>query len=122
MKNINVEKTLLCHLLACDVPKSAIRIVRAEHSDIVTVSVTGQYGTKVRDYSVFQLLNGKPYVVDEMVKIALWYHGTQGFSRPHWWHGKTRWQQSVLSWLILWWICCALGVGLGIAKHFGWYK
>jgi len=118
MTTINVEKTLLFHLLACNVPESAIRIVRAEHSDIVTVSVTGQYGTKVRDYSVFQLLNGKPYVVDEMVSIALWYHGTPQPSQPHWWHGKASWQQA----LILWWICFALAVGLAIAKYSGWYK
>ena len=45
MTTIDIEKTLLCHLLACDVPESAIRIVRAENSDIVTVSVTGQYMT-----------------------------------------------------------------------------
>ena len=118
MKPINVEKTLLFHLLACDVPESAIKIVRAEHSDIVTVSVTGQYGTKVRDYSVFQLLNGKPYVVDEMVSIALWYHGTPLPSKPHWWWSKTRFQRAV----ILWCVCGALAVGLSVAEYLGWYE
>lgn len=122
MKTIDVEKTLLCHLLACNVPESAIRIVRAENRDIVTVSVTAPYGTKVRDYSVFQILNGKPYVVDEMVRIALWYHGTPLPSKPHWWHGKARWQQVMNDYIVLWWICFALAVSLGIAKYLGWYE
>lgn len=77
MTAIDIEKTPFCHLMACGVPESAIRIVRAENSDIVTVTVTAPHGTKIRDYSAFQLLNGKPYVVDEMVSIALWYHGPE---------------------------------------------
>ena len=77
MKTIDIEKTIMLHLMACDVPESAIKIVRAESADIVTVSVHAPHGTKVRDYSVFQLINGKPYVVDEMVSIALWYHNPE---------------------------------------------
>ena len=78
MTAIDIEKTIRFHLMACNVPESAIKIVRAEKSaDIVTVFVHAPHGTKVRDYSVFQLVNGKPYVVNEMVSIALWYHGPE---------------------------------------------
>lgn len=118
MTTINIEKTIRLHLMACNVPESAIKIVHAANADIVTVTVYAAHGTKVRDYSMFQLINGKPYVVDEMVSIALWYHGTPLPSRPHWWHGKARWHQA----LILWWICFAFAIGLGIAKYLGWYE
>lgn len=118
MTAIDIEKTIRVHLMACGVPESAIRLVRAEHADIVTVTVQAPHGTKVRDYSAFQLLNGKPYVVDEMVSIARWYHRGSIPSRPHWWHSKDLWQRA----LWLWSIGFTLVVILFIAKHLGWYK
>lgn len=118
MTAIDIEKTLRCHLMACGVPKSAIRLVRAVDADIVTVTVYAPHGTKVRDYSAFQLINGKPYVVDEMVSIADWYHGHPAPSRRHWWHSKDLWQRA----LWLWSIGFTLVVILFIAKHLGWYK
>ncbi len=75
MTAIDIEKTILFNLMACNVPESAIEIRRAKDRDIVTVSVHAPHGTKVRDYSAFQLLNANPYIVDEVVSIADWYHG-----------------------------------------------
>ena len=75
MTAIDIEKTILFNLMACDVPESAIEIRRAEDRDIVTVTVHAPHGTKVRDYSAFQLLNANPYVVNEVMSIADWYHG-----------------------------------------------
>ena len=72
MKVYDVEKTLLCHLLACDVPESAIRIVRAENSDYVTVSVTGECSTITRRYFTFEFLNDD--IVEEMRAFADFYH------------------------------------------------
>ena len=118
MTTINIEKTIRLHLMACNVPESAIKIVHAANADIVTVTVYAAHGTKVRDYSVFQLINGKPYVVDEMVSIALWYHGTPLPSRPHWWHSKSLWHQV----LWLWFAGFTLVVILSIAKTLGWYE
>ena len=115
---IDIEKTLRCHLMACGVPESAIRLVRAEYADIVTVIVQAPHGTKVRDYSAFQLLHGKPYVVDEMVSIARWYHRGSIPSRPHWWHSKSMAEQ----WVLLWFAGFTLVVIGHIAKHLGWYK
>ena len=80
MTAIDIEKTMLLHLMACNVPESAIQTRRAKDRDIVTVSVHAPHGTKVRDYSVFQLINGKPYVVNEMCELALWYHGPEPIS------------------------------------------
>lgn len=84
MPAIDIEKTIICHLMACNVPESAIRIVRVANADFVTVSVHAPHGTLARNYSAFQLLNGNPYVVDEMVSIALWYHGPEPIPvKPH---------------------------------------
>jgi hypothetical protein len=60
--------------MACNVPESAIKIVRAANADFVTVSVHAPHGTLSRNYSAFQLLNGNPYVVDEMCALSHWYH------------------------------------------------
>ena len=94
MEAIDIEKTIRLHLMACNVPESAIKIVRAEDRDIVTVSVHAAHGTKVRDYSVFQLINAKPYVVDEMVSIALWYHGPEPIPAR-----QTSWDYMVGCWM-----------------------
>lgn len=109
--------------MACNVPESAIRIVRAEKSHIVTVTVQAPHGTKVRDYSAFQLLNGKPYIVDEMISIADWYHGHNVPVRSRstllaWWHRQGVWEQFILLWLAGF----ILVVILSIAKHFGLYE
>jgi hypothetical protein len=74
MTAIDIEKTIILHLMACNVPESAIKIVRAANADFVTVSVHAPHGTLSRNYSAFQLLNGNPYVVDEMCALAHWYH------------------------------------------------
>jgi hypothetical protein len=74
MPAIDIEKTIILHLMACNVPKSVIKIVRAANADFVTVSVHGPHETLSRNYSAFQLLNGNPYVVDEMCALAHWYH------------------------------------------------
>ena len=116
MTAIDIEKTLRCHLMACGVPASAIRLVRAVNADIVTVTVCAPHGTKVRDYSAFQLINGKPYVVDEMISIADWYHGHPAPSRRHWWHSKSLAEQA----LFLWLLGFTLFVILHVAKHLGW--
>lgn len=109
--------------MACNVPESAIRIVRAEKSDIVTVTVQAPHGTKVRDYSAFQLLNGKPYIVDEMISIADWYHGHNVPVRSRstlltWWHRQGVWEQFILLWLAGF----ILVVLMAIAKHFSLYE
>jgi hypothetical protein len=74
MPAIDIEKTIILHLMACNVPQSVIKIVRAANADFVTVSVHGPHETLSRNYSTFQLLNGNPYVVDEMCALAHWYH------------------------------------------------
>jgi hypothetical protein len=94
MEAIDIEKTIRFHLMACNVPESAIETRRAKDSDIVTVSVHAPHGTKVRDYSVFQLINGKPYVVGEMVSIALWYHGPEPIPAR-----QTSWDYIVGCWM-----------------------
>lgn len=126
MTTIDIEKTIILHLMACNVPESAIRIVRAANADFVTVSVHAPHGTLARNYSAFQLLNGNPYVVDEMCALAHWYHSENVPvqwrepipERPHWWHSKSLRDQVL-------WLCFAgftLVVILSLAKHLGWYK
>ena len=115
----NVSTSMKMHLHNCGIPKENISILLNEKSNIVTVKVNAPHGTLSRNYSAFQLLNGNPYVVDEMVKIALWYHGPEPMpERPHWWHSKSLWQQVV--WL--WFAGFTLVVILSIAKTQGWYK
>ena len=119
MRPINVSTSMKMHLHNCGVPKENISILLNERSDIVTVKVHAPHGTKVREYSVFQLLNGDPYVVDEMVKIALWYHGPEPIPLPQTsWESRNLWQE------ILWlgFAGFTLVVILSIAKHLGWYE
>ena len=119
MEAIDIEKTIRLHLMACNVPESAIKIVHAANADIVTVTVHAAHGTKVCDYSVFQLIHGKPYVVDEMVSIALWYHGPEPIPVAQtWWQSKDLRQRI----LWLWFAGFTLVVILSIAKHLGWYE
>lgn len=115
---IDLEKTIFLHLMDCNVPESAIRIVRAQTSDIVTVTVQASHGTKVRVYSAFQLLNGQFYVVDEMVSIADWYHGGSIPQQESWWQRQTVYERFIWLWLVGF----TLIVILSIAKHFGLYK
>ena len=119
MLAIDIEKTIILHLMCCNVPENAIKIVRAANADFVTVSVHAPHGTLSRNYSAFQLLNGNPYVVNEMCELALWYHGPEPMpERPHWWHSKSLWEK--VTWL--WFAFFTLVVILAIAKHLGWYK
>ena len=119
MRSTNVSTSMKMHLYNCGVPKENISILLNEKSNIVTVKVHAPHGTKVCDYSVFQLFNGKPYVVDEMVKIALWYHGPEPIPMPQtWWQSKDI-RQRVL-WL--WFAGFTLVVILSIAKTLGWYE
>ena len=119
MTPINVSTSMKMHLYNCGVPKENISILLNERSDMVTVKVHAPHGTKVCDYSVFQLLNGMPYVVDEMVSIALWYHGPEPIPVPQtWWHSKSLWEK--VTWL--WFAGFASVVILSIAKTLGWYE
>lgn len=93
MIEIDIEKTIILPLIDCNVPESAIKIVRAANADFVTVSIHGPHGTVSRNYSAFQVLNGNPYVVDEMCALAHWYHSgnipVQWRETPKtWWESK----------------------------------
>ena len=115
----NVSTSMKMHLHNCGVPKENISILLNERSDIVTVKVHALHGTEVRNYSVFQLLNGMPYVVDEMVSIALWYHGLEPIPVPQTW-----WQSKDIRQRVLWlgFAGFTLVVILSIAKTLGWYE
>lgn len=126
MPAIDIEKTIILHLIDCKVPESAIRIVRAANADFVTVTVHALHGTMSRNYSAFQLLNGNPYVVDEICALAHWYHFKNvpiQWRKPmperlHWWHSKNLWDQ--VHWLSF--AGLTLVVILSIAKHLRWYE
>ena len=115
----NVSTSMKMHLHNCGIPKENISILLNERSNIVTVKVHAPHGTKVRDYSVFQLMHAKPYVVDEMVSIARWYHGPEPIPvRQTSWEIRNLWQEV----LWLWFAGFTLVVILSIAKHLGWYE
>jgi len=111
--------------MACDVPESAIEIRRAEDRDIVTVTVHAPHGTKVRDYSAFQLLNANPYVVNEVMSIADWYHGVIVPDETPQTPWQRMWQDMAGSWMATPWILRAtitVVVIAAIAKLAGVYR
>jgi len=76
MTAIDIEKTMLLHLMACNVPESAIKIVRAQNKDIMTLTVTAKHGLLKRQYPMSHFVADKVYtIVSEMVELADWYHG-----------------------------------------------
>jgi hypothetical protein len=79
MTAIDIEKTMLLHLMACNVPESAIKIVRAQNKDIMTLTVTAPHGLLKRQYPMSHFVADKVYtIVSEMVELADWYHGNEG--------------------------------------------
>jgi len=79
MTAIDIEKTMLLHLMACNVPESAIKIVRAQNKDLIILTVTAPHGSLKRQYPMSHFVADKVYtIVSEMVELSDWYHGTRG--------------------------------------------
>ena len=88
MTAIDIEKTMLLHLMACNVPESAIKIVRAQNKDLIILTVTAPHRLLKRQYPMSHFVADKVYtIVSEMVELADWYHGTRGIPAP-----QTSWQ------------------------------
>ena len=119
MPAIDIEKTIILHLMACNVPESAIRIVRSTNADLMTLTVRSSDRSLTKEYSARHLLIHKAYnIVGEMVEIANWYHGGSIPVPETWWQSKDLRQR--VSWL--WFAGFTLFVILSIAKHLGWYE
>ncbi len=76
MTAIDIENTMLLHLMACDVPEKAIKITRAQNKDLMILTITASHGTMTKKYTASQFVADRVYtIVSEMVELADWYHG-----------------------------------------------